>query len=133
MQALLIYLSRIYERQYEDSIPAPNVQLLTRFQGCIEAGYKELHDVGAYAKLLNMSASHLNNLVREQSGRSAMEHIHERLVLESKRLLFNTSLSVKEIAFELGFKDDSYFNRFFKRYENATPTAYRANIRQMYR
>ena len=133
MQALLIYLSRIYECQYENSIPVPNRQLLTRFQECIKVRFKELHEVAAYAKLLNISTSHLNNLVREQSGRSAMEHIHERLVLEGKRLLFNTSMSVKEIAFELGFNDDSYFNRFFKRYENTTPTAYRSNIRQMYR
>jgi len=133
MQALLIYLNRIYERQYENSIPILNRQLLTRYQECIEVRFKELHDVGAYAKLLNISTSHLNNLVREQSGRTAMEHIHTRLVLEGKRLLFNTSMSVKEIAFELGFKDDSYFNRFFKRCENITPTAYRSNIRQKYR
>ncbi len=133
MQTLLIYISRIYERQYENFMPVANRELLIRFQQCIEANYRRLHEAAAYARLMNISTSHLNNLVQAQSGRSTITHIHERLVLESKRLLFHTTLSVKQIAFELGFKDDSYFNRFFKRYEHVTPTAYRSNIREMYR
>ncbi|HTN39338.1 MAG TPA: helix-turn-helix domain-containing protein, partial [Arachidicoccus sp.] len=60
------------------------------------------------------------------------KHIHERLVLEARRLLFHTDNTLKEIAFDLGFAEASYFNRFFKRETGITPAAYRANIREMY-
>ncbi len=67
-----------------------------------------------------------------QSGRPAIKHIHERLVLEARRLLFHTDNSLKEIGFDLGFSDASYFNRFFKRETGVTPAGYRSNIRKMY-
>jgi AraC family transcriptional activator of pobA len=70
--------------------------------------------------------------VKEQSGKSAIMHIHERIVLEAKRLVFHTNSSVKEIAFELGFEDASYFNRFFKRLTGITPVEYKNAIRKMY-
>ena len=85
-----------------------------------------------YASLLNVSAGHLSELVKEQSGRPAINHIHERLVLEARRLLFHTQHSLKEIAFDLGFTDASYFNRFFKRETNVTPAEYRLSTREMY-
>jgi AraC-like DNA-binding protein len=75
--------------------------------------------------MLNISISHLNALIKEQSGKTVMMHVHDRQTLEAKRLLYSTSMSVKEIAFDLGFKDASYFNRFFKRVASVTPLAYR--------
>jgi len=57
-----------------------------------------------------------------------MMHLHDRQVLEAKRLLYNTGMSVKEIAFNLGFKDSSYFIRFFKRMTSVTPLSYRTDI-----
>ena len=74
----------------------------------------------------------LSEVVKEQSGKPAISHIHERLILEAKRLLFHTDGSVKEIAYDLGFEDDSYFNRFFKRITQQTPSEYRKHIRGMY-
>jgi AraC-like DNA-binding protein len=52
--------------------------------------------------------------------------------LEAKRLLFHSERSIKEIAFELGFEDASYFNRFFKRIAQTTPAVYRSATREMY-
>jgi len=82
--------------------------------------------------MLNISAGHLSEVVKEQSGKPAIAHIHERLILETKRLLFHTDQSVKEIAFRLGFEEASYFNRFFKRIVGDTPLTYRNTIREMY-
>lgn len=133
MRTLIIYLSRIYTKQYSTNKLFADRGLLNQFQEYIEENYKKLHEVADYAGLLNISTSHLNNLVKTQSGRTAITHIHERLVLEAKRLLFHTNYSIKEIAFELGFQDDSYFNRFFRRLTEQTPTVYRTTIREMYR
>jgi AraC family transcriptional activator of pobA len=94
--------------------------------------YSEKHDVAAYANMLNMSAGHLGEVIKQQSGKTAIELIHERLTLEAKRLLFHTENSIKEISFELGFEDASYFNRFFKRISEQTPLAYRNDTRKMY-
>jgi len=69
--------------------------------------------------------------VKTQSGKPAIKHIHERQLLEAKRLLFHANNSLKEIAFDLGFSDASYFNRFFKRETGVTPAEYRADIRKM--
>ncbi|ASU35881.1 helix-turn-helix domain-containing protein [Mucilaginibacter xinganensis] len=132
LTVLLTYLSRLYTEQYKDSEPSADKLLLTGFQERINACFRELREVGDYAALLNISPGHLSEVVKIQSGKPAIKHIHDRQVLEARRLLFHTANSLKEIAFDLGFSDASYFNRFFKRETGLTPAEYRANIRKMY-
>jgi AraC family transcriptional activator of pobA len=132
MRVLTIYLSRLYTEQFSNADTAPERMLLKRYLSKIEDNYTQHHEVAAYADMLNISAGHLSEVVKEQSGRSAIAHIHDRLIIETKRLLFHTDSSIKEIAFRLGFEDASYFNRFFKRIVNDTPVAYRTAIREMY-
>jgi AraC family transcriptional regulator, transcriptional activator of pobA len=132
LTVLLTYLSRLYSEQYKSAAPSAEKLLLKRYQEKIEEYYRELHEVGDYAAQLNISAGHLSEVIKAQSGKPAITHIHDRLVLEAKRLLFHTENSVKEIAFDLGFSDASYFNRFFKRETGAPPAEYRAGIRKMY-
>jgi len=132
MKVLLIYLSRLYMQQFTTAEPGPDRLLLQNYLGKIDERYTQLHEVTDYATLLNISAGHLSELVKEQSGKSAITHIHDRLILEAKRLLFHTDYSVKEIAFTLGFEDSSYFSRFFKRITQRTPALYRTSIREMY-
>jgi AraC family transcriptional activator of pobA len=132
MRILMIYLSRLYNEQFSDTDSMSDRVLLKRYLTKIEENYLAQHEVSAYADMLNISAGHLSEVVKEQSGKPAIAHIHERLILETKRLLFHTDKSIKEIAFELGFDDASYFNRFFKRITEQTPLAYRTTIREMY-
>ncbi|TDQ11830.1 AraC family transcriptional regulator [Pedobacter metabolipauper] len=129
---LFTYISRIYQAQHKNSVPSFEKQLIKTFHTRINECFHELHEVADYASLLNISAGHLSETVKTQSGKPAIKHIHERLILEAKRLLFHTGNSLKEIAFELGFSDASYFNRFFKRETGATPNEYRINTRKMY-
>ena len=133
LTVLLTYLSRLYTAQFKDNDTSMDKLLLQQFQAKINECFRELHEVGDYASLLHISAGHLSEVVKTQSGKPAIKHIHERLVLEARRLLFHTHNSLKEIAFDLGFADASYFNRFFKRETGVTPAEYRANIRKMYR
>ena len=129
---LLTYLSRLYTEQFKDNEHSAEKLLLKDFQTKINDYYRELREVGDYASLLNISPGHLSEVVKIQSGKPAIKHIHERLILEAQRLLFHTDQALKEIAFDLGFSDTSYFNRFFKRETGLTPSAYRASIRKMY-
>jgi len=132
MRILFIYLSRLYTQQFlKDGLDSDRL-LLKKYLAKIEVSYTNLHEVAAYADMLNMSAGHLSEVVKTQSGKPAIAHIHERIILEAKRLLFHTNNSIKEIAFNLGFEDASYFNRFFKRIVEQTPATYRTNIREMY-
>lgn len=132
LQVLLIYVSRLYTQQFSHSVIFTKRLLLKKYLSKIEESYTELHEVTDYANMLNISAGHLSELVKEQSGKPAIAHIHERLILEAKRLLFHKNHSVKEIAFQLGFEDPSYFNRFFKRLTSHTPVEYRNTFREMY-
>lgn len=129
---LLTYLSRLYLEQFDSPDNSAENKLLKSYQAKINESFREWKEVGDYAAQLNISAGHLSDIVKIQSGKPAVKHIHERLVLEAKRLLFHTHNSLKEIAFDLGFSDASYFNRFFKRETNETPAEYRSKIREMY-
>lgn len=129
---LLTYLSRLYSIQFNDSSAMGAKLLLKQYWELIDTHFMELREVGDYASLLHVSTGHLSELIKAQSGRPAIKHIHERLVLESRRLLFHTDGSLKEIAFDLGFADASYFSRFFKRETGMTPAVFRNNIREMH-
>ena len=129
---LLTYLSRLYTEQFMDNELSADKRLLQNFQENIDEHFRERHEVREYAALLHISAKHLSEVVKMQSGKPAIKHIHERVILEARRLLFHTPNSLKEIAAELGFAGASYFSRFFKRETGVTPLEYRTNIRKMY-
>lgn len=132
VSVLLTYLSRLYSEQHKATEISPERTLLKNFQAKVNESFQELHEVGDYAAMLHISAGHLSEVVKMQSGKPAIKHIHERLTLEARRLLFHTNHSLKEIAFALGFSDPSYFNRFFKRETGQTPSDYRTGTRKMY-
>ncbi|GAB3937750.1 helix-turn-helix domain-containing protein [Mucilaginibacter myungsuensis] len=129
---LLTYLSRLYTEQYHTDGPSAEKIFLKKYQAEIDKNFKQLHEVNDYAGILNISPGHLSDVVKLQSGKPAIKHIHARLIMEARRLLFHTARPLKEIAFDLGFSDTSYFSRFFKRETGVSPADYRANIRKMY-
>jgi AraC-like DNA-binding protein len=132
MKVLLIYISRLYTEQISNQALYPDRVLLKKYLSHIETSYTHQHEVAAYADMMHISAGHLSEVVKKQSGKPAIVHIHERIMVEAKRLLFHSDLAIKEIAFRLGFEDASYFNRFFKRMAQQTPVAFRTAIREMY-
>lgn len=130
LRVLVIHLSRLYTRQFGD---AAKGGLLREFQGLVERHFRDEHEVAGYAARLHISPGHLNERVKEQSGKTAIHHIHSRIAVEAKRQLLYSDVSVKELAGELGFEDPAYFNRWFKRLTGETPMRYRSTIREMYR
>ncbi|HLZ89558.1 MAG TPA: AraC family transcriptional regulator [Puia sp.] len=104
-------------------------QLLTTLRKLMDQHYKTLRRPSEYAGLLYITPNHLNTLCQDLLGRSAGEVIRDRVLLEAKRLLTNAGMTATEIAYELNFQDNSYFNRFFKKYEGVTPEEFRRKNR----
>ncbi len=109
-----------------------NTKLLERFKQLIEQHFLEKHQVQEYAQLLFISPSQLNRVVKKLSGRTAIELIQERIILEAKRLLFFSEMNNQEIAFYLSFNDPSHFTKLFKNKTSMTPSEFRLHAKQGY-
>ncbi|CAH2409122.1 helix-turn-helix domain-containing protein [Mesorhizobium escarrei] len=99
---------------------------LQRFRDLVGQDYRRHLPIEAYAQRLGLTAAHLNRLCRQHLGSSALDVIHQRLVLEAKRHLTFTTLSAKQVALTLSFDDPAYFARFFRQRTGMTPLQYRA-------
>jgi len=75
--------------------------------------------------MLNITPNYLNSLCKDIYNKTVTEVIQERIILESKRLLAHTGLTVSEISYKLGFKDNSYFGRYFKKVVGIPPEKFR--------
>jgi len=91
----------------------------------VEQHYPEKKLPKAYAEMLFVTPNHLNAICTATAGKSAGELIRERVLLEAKRLLVNSQMSIAEIGYQLNFEDNAYFSRFFKKYTSVTPEAFR--------
>jgi AraC family transcriptional regulator, transcriptional activator of pobA len=108
------------------------VDLSKRFYDLIEKKFIEEHSVSYYAQQLNVTANYLSNTIKKVAGKAAGDIIHERIILEAKRRLVHTSVTAKELAYDLNFNDPSYFNRFFKSQTGVTPEKFRVEISKKY-
>lgn len=99
--------------------------LFTRFLLLVEERFLEHWSVEQYASRLGLSTPRLNRLARAESGRSALELVHERLTREACRRLVYIAAPVAGVAEELGFADPAYFSRFFKRRMGMNPHRWR--------
>ena len=134
LHALVKLFVIMVRRSYAEINPsAPNPHKVSykaflNFRKLIEENYCRMHTVKDYAALLNVSSKTLTLYVNECSKYSPLELINNRIILEAKRLLRYSVLSVKEIAFRLGFEDPSYFAKFFKRLVKQSPADYRESF-----
>ena len=104
--------------------------LLHRYRALLEQHIRLQKPVTFYAAQLGVTADHLSRVCRATAGLSALELLHERLVLEARRLLVYTPAPVVAVARELGFDDPGYFSRFFSKLTGHSPSAYRAAVAQ---
>ncbi len=127
LSLILLECKRSYERQgivllkgYTDT----NI-LVTKFRKLIAQHFLTKKQVSDYASILAVTPNHLNKIIKENTGLTALESIQEMLLLEAKTQLKHTDKSISEIAYELDFSDPASFNRFFKRTAGATPLEFR--------
>lgn len=83
----------------------------------------------AYASMLNISEVYLNEAVKSTTGLSVSAYIRNRAIIQARRQLAYTSLSVKEIAYSLGYDDYAYFSKLFKKCVGKSPVEYRKNLK----
>lgn len=124
VQAQLTILFTLLGRQYPPATTAPT---LTALLELIEQHYPDWKQSQDYATALHLSDRQLNHLCRRQLGQTVTQLLHARRLLEAKRLLLATPLTVAEIAYQLGFGDASYFGRFFRRHTGQSPQSFRGN------
>jgi AraC family transcriptional activator of pobA len=101
------------------------VMIEQAFMQLLKQHYKSWKQPAQYAAELNISVTHLYDTVREITGSSASVQIQEYCILEAKRLLYFTDLSVKEIGYELGYQEPVYFGKLFKKVTGMTPLQFR--------
>ncbi|TDE16164.1 helix-turn-helix domain-containing protein [Dyadobacter psychrotolerans] len=88
--------------------------ILNRFIDLVEKKFCSYKMVNQYADELAITPNYLSEVIKRSSGFSASCFIHNRVVLEAKRIAINSDYTMKEIAFQIGFEDPSQFSKFFK-------------------
>jgi len=126
LKNIIIRSTRLIKNQHQNNTvnKAPKNDLLRQFNMLVETHFRKEHQVTFYADLLFKSAKTLSNNFSDQEL-SPLQIIHNRIVLETKRLLLYTDKSLKEIAFELGFSDPSKLSKLFKNKLGTSPLAFR--------
>ncbi|UVM54936.1 helix-turn-helix domain-containing protein [Pseudomonas sp. B21-012] len=123
---LVVWISRqCLQRHGQGLAVARGREYLQSFNTLVEAQFRQQPSVEALAHEVGISVAHLNSICRELAGQSALQIIHQRLLLEAKRELIYTSLSIKQLADSLGFADPAYFSRFFRRLTGKAPSDFR--------
>lgn len=134
LEVLLTYSKRFYERQFITR-KITNHQILNRLEELLEhyfndAGLlaKELPTVQYVAEKLNISTKYLSSLLKQLTGQTTQQHIQNKLIDKAKEKLSTTSLSVSEIAYQLGFEHSQSFNKLFKSKTELSPLEFRRSF-----
>lgn len=134
LELLLNYIRRFYSRQFKTRKSA-NSDLLSSFERLLkdyvnseELKAYGLPSVGYFSDKLNLSSSYFGDLIKKETGMSAQDHLHTELISRAKKLLLNSSSSISQIAYELGFEHAPYFSRLFKKKTGVTPGEFRTSI-----
>jgi AraC-like DNA-binding protein len=131
IELLLNYCMRFYDRQFITRSHV-NKDLLVQFERVLNEYFESelpqiqgLPTVKYCADKIHLSANYLGDLIKKETGKSPQEHIQLHLIAMAKERIFDTSRTVSEIAYELGFKHPQHFSRMFKNETGLTPNEYR--------
>lgn len=134
LETLLNYAERFYQRQFITR-KVTNSRILDRMMEVLDDYFnreqlslKGLPTVQYLADNLNVSPKYLSSMLKQLTGLTAQQHIHEKLIEKAKEQLSTTDLSVSEIAFELGFEHSQSFSKLFKTKTKQSPSEFRASF-----
>jgi AraC family transcriptional regulator, transcriptional activator of pobA len=127
LKVLLILATRLKASRAGACVPGADLRLplLAELRDLIEQNYHTLHSPADYAERLHVTAKTLGRIVREQLGTTPTDLIRNRILIHAKWQLLHTLKPVKEVARELGFSDELYFSRLFKKATGHSPTFFR--------
>jgi AraC-like DNA-binding protein len=127
---MLLKLKRyVQEGHSKQKIKLTENSLYKSFYVLLENHYMFERSTQFYADKLNISTLGLNKELKKATGKTIGKLIQNRLLLESKRLLFHSDLSVKEIGASLNFTDSAHFYHFFHKFEKCSPSDYRKKVK----
>jgi AraC family transcriptional activator of pobA len=113
--------------QWEQGFTSPQQILFQKFIQLVNNFYLEKRTVEEYAEILNVTANHLSQTIKQVSEKNALSYINERIISEAKSLILYTEFDIAEIAYQLNFSDPANFGKFFKKYTDQTPLSFRNN------
>lgn len=130
LKILLINASRIKidQRNSGDNPEKKLPEKLIELQSAIETKFRLMHNASSYADFLSQSQSTLNRACKDYFNKTLTNLISERIILEAKRELYLTVKPVKVVAYDLGFTDEFYFSRYFKRNIGISPQKFRDTV-----
>lgn len=114
LKIFLIYLTRQFEKPLQNEGQSKTIELVKQFLALVDKQYTSLKMVTDYAGKLVVTPNYLNEVVKKITGFPASHHIQQRIVLEAKRQAAYSKVTMKEIAYALGFDDTAHFSKFFK-------------------
>lgn len=123
---LLGQIARIINVTGAVDLLSPHSELLTKFVNLLETHFVDHWPVADYAHALGISPTHLSRVTRSATGLPASKLIEERIILEARRNLVYTNLSISTVAYELGYADPSYFSRIFSQVTGLSPKDFRS-------
>ncbi len=134
LELLLKYCDRYYNRQFLTRKKV-NSDLLSKLELLLDDYFKNdklaingIPSVHFIADQLHLSANYLSDMLRVQTGQTTQQHIQNRLIEKAKELLSTTSMSVSEIAYQLGFGHPQSFHRLFKSRTSLSPLEFRSSL-----
>ncbi|AEI51631.1 helix-turn-helix domain-containing protein [Runella slithyformis] len=127
LKRLIIIITRLAKQQQfsETELPDARFDIIREYNILVEHHYKKQHQVAFYAEKLNRSPKTLSNYFAIYGTKTPQQLIHERIMLEAKRLFYYTDKSAKEVAYELGFEDAAYFSHFLKKQTGISTTDFK--------
>lgn len=125
LNILLTKLLEEFQCKASDGFERQRFGPIREFELLVERHFFEKRAVADYADILNLTSNYLNTLTRKAIGKNAKSVINDRVLLEAKRLLLNSEMTISEVAYKLNFKDTSYFSRFFRKQTGDSPEAFR--------
>jgi AraC-like DNA-binding protein len=120
-----LLVSKSVESTFKDFEAYSSNPIISRFLNLIDEYFKEERSVSFYAGKLHISANYLNIICKKNLNTSASSIIQDRILLEAKRLLKVSEMSVKDIVYDLGFYDHASFSKFFKAQTGMTPSQFK--------
>jgi AraC family transcriptional activator of pobA len=103
---------------------------IEKFRSMVEEHYKSHLPITYYADQLGITSGQLSRLCREVLGESSLDIVNARLIHEAQRVLVYTGNSIKQLSYALGFADETYFCRFFRKHAGVSPREFRAKAMQ---
>jgi AraC family transcriptional activator of pobA len=131
IELLLVHIDRFYNRQFLTRKKISNDTLAKMEEVLNEyfnSSTNQLPTVQFIADQLNLSPSYLSDLLKNLTGLTTQQHIHEKIIEQAKELLTTTNLSVSEIAYHLGFELPTSFNKLFKKKTDLTPLEFKKSF-----